>query len=64
MFPLVSSVVGPSFEFKDWNEFINLEEPYKSMPKYGNIKPALTRLIQGLLCIGVSPMIEAYFPID
>ena len=64
IFPLVSSVIGPSFEFKDWNDFINLREPYKSMPRYGNFVPAFTRLLQGLLCIGISPLIEAYFPLN
>ena len=32
MFPLVSSVIGPSFEFKDWNDFINMKSPYSTMP--------------------------------
>jgi lysophospholipid acyltransferase len=64
VFPLVSSVVGPSFEFRDWNEFLNMKEPYKSMPSVANFVPAFIRLGQGLLCIGVSPLISAYFPLN
>jgi hypothetical protein len=34
------------------------------MPNYGNFAPAFTRLLQGLLCIPLSPLISSYFPID
>jgi len=64
IFPLVSSVIGPSFEFRDWNEFINMQTPWNKMPKFGNLRPAFSRLGQGLLCIVISPIINFYFPID
>jgi predicted cupin superfamily sugar epimerase len=25
VYPLVSCVIGPSFEFKDWNDFLNMK---------------------------------------
>ena len=64
VYALVSSVIGPSFEFKDWNDFLNMESPFNTMPKYGNLAPAFIRLGQGLLCIPLTPLISAYFPID
>ena len=44
IYPLASCVIGPSFEYKDWNEFINLKDSYKSMPKNTHFGPAFTRL--------------------
>lgn len=64
VFPLVSSVIGPSFEFKDWNDFLDLKEPYNSMPLYSNFAPAFSRICQGLLFIGFSPLISIYFPMN
>jgi hypothetical protein len=43
MFNLQSAVVGPSFEFRDWNEFINLRGDISKMRPGSNYLPALFR---------------------
>jgi hypothetical protein len=43
MFNLQSSVIGPSFEYKDWDDFINLREHYATMPLFSNYPKAFER---------------------
>jgi hypothetical protein len=43
VFPLQSSVIGPSFEFKDWNDFLNLKGDYGKMKPFSNYPRALIR---------------------
>jgi|688.fasta_scaffold141358_1 lysophospholipid acyltransferase len=49
IFNLSSSVCGPCFEYKEWDEFINLKANYSSMVPQSCIVPALNRFLHGLL---------------
>lgn len=62
VFNLQSSVIGPSFEFKDWDDFINLRGDYAKMRPFTNYLPALQRFGEALLCIVVSNVCFIYFP--
>lgn len=64
VFNLQSAVVGPSFEFKDWDNFINLQGDYAKMKPFSNYWPALKRFAQGLFCIVVSVLCFQYCPPD
>ena len=43
IFNLQSSVIGPSFEYKDWDDFINLRGHYADMPLFSNYPKAFER---------------------
>jgi hypothetical protein len=45
VFNLQSSVIGPSFEYKDWEDFLNLRGDYGKMKQFTNYKPAITRYV-------------------
>jgi len=62
IFNLQSSVIGPSFEFKDWDDFINLRGDYVKMRPFSNYPRAFIRYGQGLLCLVVSTICGIYFP--
>ena len=43
VFSLQSSVIGPSFEYKDWNNFLNLRGDYAKMKHFSNYPRAFIR---------------------
>ena len=49
IFNLGSSVCGPCFEFKEWDDFINLKGHYGEMKIVSNVGPALLRALNGLV---------------
>jgi hypothetical protein len=49
-FCLTSAVIGPSFEYKEWDDFISLKGDFARMKMCGNLLPALSRFFQGLIC--------------
>lgn len=57
MFNLGSGVCGPCFEYKEWDDFINLRGHYSKMRIGSNVRPALLRAFHGLLISQVSPAI-------
>ena len=63
MFNLGSSVCGPCFEYKEWDDFINLSGHYSKMRVGSNVRPALLRALNGLLLTQIGPIIEMYFPV-
>lgn len=48
-------IVGPTFEYKDFKDFMELTGHYKDMPRGSNsmaaFKPAMENLLGGILCI-------------
>lgn len=61
MFNLQSSVIGPSFEFKYWDEFIKLEGNHAKMRLTSNWIPALFRFLTGLLIMAVGLVLSGPF---
>lgn len=51
IFYFPSAVVGPSFEFADFRNFINLEGPFKNIPKFLAIKSAVIELFKSVINI-------------
>lgn len=40
-------IIGPFYEYKEYDDFINLRDEYARMPKCSNIVPAFLKLLQG-----------------
>jgi lysophospholipid acyltransferase len=58
-------VVGPNLEYSVYKNWIELKADYKQLPGgWATLMPSLTRLFQGLLCLGVHQIGVQYFPID
>lgn len=53
MFNLQSGVIGPSFEFKDWDNFMNLRGDYAKLRPFSNYLPAVARFGHGIGCVGI-----------
>ncbi len=51
MFYYSSSLMGPSFEFQDFRQFINLEGPFRDIPMKSAIIAGLTELLKSFLNI-------------
>jgi len=49
IFCLGSSVCGPCYEYKEWDDYINLRGVYAQMKPGSSIVPALARFFTGLL---------------
>lgn len=62
VFNLQSSIIGPSFEFKDWDDFLNNRGDYAKMAHFVNYPRAFIRYFQGILCFGVAAVCGVYFP--
>ena len=54
-------MIGPSYEFKDWDDFINLRGDYAKMKPFTNYLLALRRFCEGLGCFVVSSLAYTYF---
>ncbi len=57
-------MIGPSFEYKDWEDFLNLKGDYAKLRPFSNYSKAITRYVQGLLCFAVSTAFSIYFPYE
>lgn len=64
VFNIQSSVIGPSFEYKDWDDFLNLRGDFNKMRPFSNYPGAIKRYVEGLLCFVVSSVFSIYFPYD
>lgn len=62
MFNMQSSVIGPSFEFKDFNNYLNNKGDYSKLTHFSNYPRAFLRYLQGLACFGVATVFGVYFP--
>jgi D-alanyl-lipoteichoic acid acyltransferase DltB (MBOAT superfamily) len=49
-----SALFGPACEFRDFDDLINLREPFSQMRTFSNFVPALTRYAQGFLIVFAS----------
>lgn len=61
VFSLQSSVIGPSFEYKDWDSFMDLKGDYAKMPPFSNYASAFIRFVHGLMCVGASIALSHFF---
>jgi len=59
MFNLQSSIFGPSFEFNDWDSFINLKRHYGQMRPCSNYVSAIFRFGQGILFFGIGVFLQS-----
>lgn len=57
LFPLVSSVIGPSFEYKDWNDYLNVRGDYAKMRPFSNYFDAFKRFGQGVIILQIIPIV-------
>ncbi len=64
IFPLQSAVCGPSFEYKDWQDFLDRKGIYGKMKPFRNYPATFSRLLEGILCLVISIIIESYLPKD
>jgi len=48
-------LIGPYLEFTDYKNWIEFTGPYADMPRgdFSTLLPALTRLIQGFVCMAI-----------
>lgn len=56
-------MVGPAFEYKDWDNFINLREEYAKMRRFSNYKRAFVRFLSALMCLGLGIVLNGYFDV-
>lgn len=61
MFNLQSAVIGPTFEYKDWDAFMDLRGDYAKMKPFSNYASAFMRFGHGLICVGVSMVCTQMF---
>ena len=54
MFNMQSSVIGPPFQYKDWQDFINLQGKYAKPRLFAHYKFAFRRLFAALFCIFIA----------
>lgn len=60
------SLFGPFIEYWDYINWAELKGPYKELPfgNFKNLKPCLTRLAQGILCITIYTVMEYFVQFD
>ena len=61
MFNLQSSVIGPSFEYPDWEQFINLKGHHAQMRPFSNWFVAIKRFLTGIGIMVVGLVLSGYF---
>lgn len=59
-----SAVMGPSFEFSDFNNFIHLQGDYKNIPFFKSLKNSVVLVFRTVLFIIISVKVAPYFPIE
>lgn len=52
--------VGPSFEFKEYIDFVNIKEEFKAIPS--TLWPSFRVLIFSFVCMGLTVVGDLYFP--
>lgn len=62
MFNLQSSVIGPSFEYKDWEDFINLRGHYADMKPFASYPYAFQRLLAAIVWLVAAIGLGTYYP--
>ncbi|CAK88292.1 unnamed protein product (macronuclear) [Paramecium tetraurelia] len=61
IFFFAGSVLGPCFDYYDFDQFINEDKEYKSIPS--TIKETLRLLKNAVICMGIFLFTEKYFPL-